>query len=149
MEMKCALTSASFAFVFLVLAAALGSSPVFAAGTTRLQCDAAGAGDISMRARFEQRASGRRKFNTEFEAAPGGNFTAGQRMTVLVADVKAGAVKLKKIVGGDIAGELQLDDAAGPGDNEKPFPPDFPTVQRNTPVLIKVGGQNVLSCRLQ
>jgi hypothetical protein len=60
-----------------------------------------------------------------------------------------GTDRLRKVAGGDIKGELQLDDAAGPGDNEKPFPPSFPTVARNTPVLIKIAGQNVLSCRLQ
>ena len=102
-----------------------------------------------MRARFEQRATGRRKFNAEFEAAPGGAFTAGQRMTVFVADVNVGTDRLRKVAGGDVKGELQLDDAARPGDNEKPLPPNFPPVQRNTQVLIKIAGQNVLACRLQ
>ena len=147
--MKYALTPITCAFSFLVASAALGSSPVVAATTAQFQCDAAGPGDISMRARFEQRTGGRRKFNAEFEAAPGGAFTAGQRMTVFVADVNVGADRLRKVAGGDVKGELQLDDQAQAGDNEKPFPPNFPPVQRNTPVLIKIAGKNVLSCRLQ
>lgn len=79
-----------------------------------------------MRARFEQRASGRRKFNTEFEAAPGGAFTAGQRMVVVVADVRVGTDRLRKVAGGDIKGELRLDDAGGPGDDEKALPSRLP-----------------------
>jgi len=133
----------------LVCAVVAESPTAYAAVAKQFQCDAQGPNDISMRARFEQRASGRRKFNAEFEAAPGGAFTAGQRMTVFVADVNVGTDRLRKVVGGDVKGELQLDDAAGPGDNEKPFPPNFPVVARNTLVLIKIARQNVLSCRLQ
>jgi hypothetical protein len=70
-------------------------------------------------------------------------------MTVFVADVNVGTDRLRKVAGGDVKGELPLDDAAGPRDNEKPFPPNFPPVQRNTQVLIKIAGQNVLACRLQ
>jgi hypothetical protein len=115
----------------------------------RLECNAEGPNDISMHARFELRDDGRRKFSTEFEAAPGGAFTAGQRMTVNVADFKAGTVRLKAVAGGDLVGDLNLDDQAGPGDDEKPFPPGFPVVERGTRVVVKIGGQNVLSCRLR
>jgi hypothetical protein len=94
----------------LAIAITAETPPAYAAVAKQFQCDAQGSNDISMRARFEQRTSGRRKFNAEFEAAPGAGFTAGQRMTVLVSDVKAGAVSLRRVVGGDIAGELQLDD---------------------------------------
>jgi hypothetical protein len=137
------------ALSMLAIAAATESPPTHAAVAEQFQCDAQGPYHISMRARFEQRTSGRRKFNAEFEAAPGGAFTAGQRMNVFVADVKAGADRLRKIAGGDLKGELQLDDAVKPGDNEKPFPPDFPAVKRNTQVSIKIGSENVLSCHLQ
>jgi hypothetical protein len=140
------------AMLCLSLMSAIGAlelSSTYAVADSRLQCDAQGSGDISMSARFEQRAGGRRKFNAEFEAAPGGAFSAGQRMTVFVADSKAGTDRLRKIAGGDLKGELQLDDAAGPGDNEKPFPPGFPKVQRNTQVRINIAGNDVLSCSLQ
>ena len=147
--MKYALTSIACAFSCLAAVAALGTTPAAAATAVQFQCDAAGPGDISMSARFEQRATGRRKFNAEFQSAPGGAFTAGQRMTVFVADVNVGTDRLRKVAGGDVKGELQLDDAARPGDNEKPLPPNFPPVQRNTQVLIKIAGQNVLACRLQ
>jgi len=102
-----------------------------------------------MQARFEKRDSGRRKFSTEFEAAPRGAFSAGQRMVVLVSGVRVGTDKLKKVVGGDLKGDLNLDDAAGPNDNEKPFPADFPEVTRNTQVVVKINGDKVLGCRLQ
>jgi hypothetical protein len=138
-----------FALSLLAILAVSDSSSSFAAERLELQCNAEGSADISMRARFEQRESGRRKFNTEFEAAPGTGFTAGQKMTVLVAGVKAGTVKLKTVLGGDVEGELELDDAAGPSDDEKPFPPDFPDVERNTKVVVKISSDNVLSCRLQ
>jgi hypothetical protein len=114
-----------------------------------LRCDASGQGDISMQARFERRDDGRRKFSTEFEAAPGGAFSAGQRMIVLVSGVRVGTDKLRTAVGGDIKGDLNLDDAAGPNDNEKPFPADFPDVTRNTQVVVKINGNKVLGCRLQ
>jgi hypothetical protein len=137
------------ALSMLAVVAATEDRPAHAAVAKQFQCDAEGPGDISMRARFERRTSGRRKFNAEFEAAPGGAFTAGQRMVVIVADVKVGSDRLRKIAGGDVIGELQLDDAAGAGDDEKPFPADFPAVERNTRVQIRIAGDNVLSCRLQ
>jgi hypothetical protein len=133
----------------LVAAAVAFDQSIATAAAARLQCDAQGPADTSMQARFERRDGGRRKFNTQFEAAPGGAFTPGQRMIVLVADVKVGAVRLKTVIGGDVGGELQLDDAAGPGDDEKPFPADFPPVQRNTNVQVKIGGDILLGCRLQ
>ena len=119
-----------------------------AATPISLECSAEGAGDISMRARFERRASGRRKFNTEFEAAPGGLYRAGQLMTVLVAGFNAGTVRLQTVVGGDVAGELQLDDLAD-GVGERRFPPGFPAVVINTRVAVKIGANLALACRLQ
>lgn len=126
----------------------LQASPGHAAIPISLECSAEGASDISMRARFERRASGRRKFNTEFEAAPGGIYKAGQLMAVFVADFKAGTVRLVTVAGGDVAGELQLDDAAD-GVGEKPFPPGFPQIVRGTRVLVKIAAQTALACRLQ
>jgi hypothetical protein len=119
------------------------------AAEIRLECNAEGPNDISMHARFERRDDGRRKFSTEFEAAPGGSFSAGQRMTVLVAGVNVGSVRLRTVAGGDLQGDLNLDTEAGPGDDERPFPPGFPQVVRGTRVLVKIAGQNVLGCRLR
>jgi len=129
-------------------AGTLGSHRAEAADALRLQCSAEGLGDISMSARYRERASGRRKFSAEFEAAPGGAFSAGQRMAVFVAGVKVGSDRLG-IVAGDVQGELELADNVEPGDTEKPFPADFPKVQRDTKVDIAVAGDKVLSCRLQ
>lgn len=126
----------------------LQATPGSAATPISLQCSADGAGNISMRARFERRASGRRKFNTEFEAAPGGIYKAGQLMSVFVAGFNAGTVRLKTVVGGDVAGELQLDDAADRV-GEKPFPAGFPAVAINTRVAVRIGANLALACRLQ
>ncbi len=119
-----------------------------AATPISLLCSVDGSGEISMRARFDRRVSGRRKFNTEFEAAPGGLYRAGQVMSVYVSDFKAGSVRLVKVAGGDVTGELQLDDAADRV-GEKPFPVGFPNVLRNTRVQVKIGANTVLGCRLQ
>jgi hypothetical protein len=115
----------------------------------RLECDAFGANDTTMHARYEERDSGRRKFSTEFEAAPNGPYAAGQRMVALVDGVKVGAVRLKTVVGGDLVGDLNLDSTAGAGDDAKPFPSDFPPVDRGTKVVVRINNKNVLGCRLQ
>lgn len=138
----------ALAATVMVGSAFLQTTAGYAATPISLQCSADGAGDISMRARFERRASGRRKFNTEFEAAPGGLYRVGQLMSVFVADFKAGTVRLVRIAGGDVTGELQLDDAADRV-GEKPFPAGFPNVPRDTRVVVKIGANTVLGCRLQ
>ena len=127
---------------------AIGSSPADAASGLRLECNADGAGDISMQARYEVRRA-RKKFTTEFEAAPGGAFKGGERMTVAVDAIQVGAVRIKPVVGGDLVGDLNLDTTAGPGDQAKPFPSNFPSVQRGTRVAVAINGNNVLGCRLQ
>ena len=136
-----------YALPFILVAGSSGVPAAYAA--VDLRCDASGPGDISMQARFERRDGGRRKFSTEFEAAPGGAFSEGQRMVVLVSGVRVGTDKLRKVVGGDLQGDLNLDDAAGPNDDEKPFPDNFPDVSRNTQVVVKINGDKVLGCRLQ
>jgi hypothetical protein len=108
----------------------------------RLECEAEGAGDISMDARFETRDSGDR-FSTEFEAAPRGAFKAGQQMTVLVKKVIVGAVELKKVKGGDIVGDLNL------GRDGNPIPAGFPKVRKDTKVTVQVDGKTVLACKLK
>jgi len=127
---------------------AVGGSPANASDGLRLECDVDGAGDISMHARYEARRS-RKKFSAEFEAAPGEGFKAGDRMTVAVDSVNVGGVRLKQVVGGDLVGDLNLDTTAGPGDQAKPFPNNFPQVQRGTRVAVAINGNNVLGCRLQ
>jgi hypothetical protein len=129
---------------------AAGSLAVLSAALTlpahardeRLECEAEGAGDISMDARFETRSSGDR-FSTEFEAAPRGAFKAGQQMTVLVKKVIVGAVELKKVKGGDIVGDLNL------GRDGNPIPAGFPKVRKDTKVTVQVDGKTVLACKLK
>ena len=115
----------------------------------RLECDADGPNDTSLNARYEERDSGRKKFSAEFEAAPGGPFAVGQRMVVAVDGVRVGAVRLKVVTGGDLVGDLNLDTTAGPGDDSKPFPPDFPPVVSGTRVAVRINGDRVLGCRLR
>lgn len=108
----------------------------------RLECDAEGAGDISMDARYETRGT-RERFSAEFEAAPRGAFKAGQRMSVLVKQVEVGSVDLTKARDGDIVGDLNL------GRDGNPIPKDFPKVRKDTKVVVQVDGKTVLGCRLK
>ncbi len=78
----------------------------------RYECRANGATDISMAARYERRgttATARRKFTTEFEAAPGLGFTAGNRINVQVKGVLVGSAVLETILGGDVVADLNFD----------------------------------------
>ena len=124
--------------------AVLGSSAANA--QANLECGAEGPKDISMSAKFLQRANGRRQFSAEFEAAPRAGFRAGQRMVVFVEGNGVGAVVLRNIAG-DIQGDLNLD--SNPDGGERPFPANFPDVGQNSRVLIRIAGENVLACRLR
>jgi len=129
---------------------AAGSLAVLSAALTlpahardqRLECDAEGAGDISMDARYETRGT-RERFSAEFEAAPRGGFKTGQRMTVLVKQMEVGSVDLTKARDGDIVGDLNL------GRDGNPIPEDFPKVRKDTKVVVQVDGKTVLGCRLK
>ncbi len=112
------------------------------AADQRLECEAEGAGDISMDARYETRGT-RERFSTEFEAAPRGAFKAGQQMTVIVKQTIVGAVALKKVKGGDIVGDLNL------GRDGNPIPEGFPKVRKDTKVTVQVDGKTVLACKLK
>jgi hypothetical protein len=119
-----------------------------AARTTSLGCTAIGMGDIIlMRAHFEESGSGTRIFRTEFWAKH--RFGAGRRMAGTVAGVSVGTFKLQPVVGGDVAGEMTLNDAPVPGDHSKPFPSDFPAVEPKANIAIEAGDRTVLSCRLE
>ncbi len=130
---------------------AAGSLAVLSAALTlpahardeRLECEAEGAGDISMDARYETRDGTRERFSAEFEAAPRGAFKAGQRMTVLVKQIAVGSVDLTKARDGDIVGDLNL------GRDGNPIPKDFPKVRKDTKVVVQVEGKTVLGCRLK
>jgi hypothetical protein len=119
---------------------------------TRRECRANGAGDISMSARWEVRGSGpsaRRKFTTEFEAAPGGAFAEGDRIVIRVDGANVGSERLAAVVGGDLVGDLNLDSNPREGD-AKPFPSNFPAgVGRGSQVSVLKGGAAVLSCSLR
>jgi hypothetical protein len=112
------------------------------------RCTVEGPRDISMTARYEQRGA-RKKFTIEMEAAPNAGFRPGQRVVFFVAGRPVGDDRLQRVVGGDLVGELNLDTQAGPGDDEDPFPPNFPPISNGTRVLVRSGGENVLGCALR
>lgn len=116
-------------------AAAVALSPQSAEAATRLrlQCTADGATDHSISARFEQRSS-RKKFDASFEAAPNLGFSAGQFLTVAVAGVNVGSMRLvRDAASGDIIGDLEFDTRVDEGN---PFPANFPKVSSGTNVRV-------------
>lgn len=124
----------------------VGSGVAFA--DVRLACDAEGAGDISLSAKYEERTrTGRQKFSAEFEAAPRSGFRPGQRMVVFVESVNVGSVVLRRIAGGDVQGDLNFDTV--PDGDARPFPNNFPDVKSNSLIAIRIGGDKVLGCRLR
>jgi hypothetical protein len=97
-----------------------------------------------MDAKFESRR-GRRKFDSSFEAAPGLGFAAGGTLDVVVDGVLVGQMELFQALNGDVEGDLNFDTTAQADDDDLPFPPDFPSVDVGTSVV--VGG--TLGCTLQ
>lgn len=128
------------------------STPSFAGDRIRYECDADGAGDISMSARYglaNRNPGARRKFSAEFEAAPGGDFREGQKLQIEVAGVVVGRVTLDQLAGGDVVGDLNFDTRAD-GPDEQPFPGNFPGgVGRGTQVKVLKGGSKILACKLR
>jgi hypothetical protein len=119
-------------------------------GVVSLRCDAEGAGDTSLNARYVQRTRGavvRRIFSADFEAAPNGTITAGQTMEVLVGTRVAGSVTLGIApTTGDIYGDLNLDSRGTP--EAQPFPATL-VVRAGSLIRIRINGTFVVGCRLQ
>ena len=134
--------SVAFLLTFLI-------APSLFAGDerVRLECEAQGAGDISMDARYEKRRV-RKKFDVSFEALPGGRYFPGQVLTVRVATRNVGRMRLSSALNGDIVGDLNFDSAAGLVDDDLPFPNNFPNVKNRTPVRLLLNKNVMLGCRL-
>ncbi|MFC3695004.1 hypothetical protein [Chenggangzhangella methanolivorans] len=113
----------------------------------RRKCDASGDGDISMSAKWEKRDN-RKKFSTEFEAAPGGRFAEGDRISIAIDGANVGSVTLDTVVGGDVVGDLNYDTKADSPD-ELPFPSDFPKLGKGAKVEVRFKGAAVLACKLR
>jgi hypothetical protein len=117
---------------------------------TILACSAASDTiDISMNAHYVTRTKNKqvlKRFKAEFEAAPDNGYTGGQVMTVLVNDVVVGSRKLKQKSGGDIEGELRLENGQI---RHGRFPINFPVVVADSTVAIQFNGATVLSCALK
>jgi hypothetical protein len=118
----------------------------------RLRCEAEGAADISMSAKWERRGSGsgaRKKFSVEFEAAPNVGFSEGDKIIVAVKDVTVGSVALESVVGGDLVADLNYDTNPTEEDAD-PFPSSFPKdIGRGTKVQVLRGDSRLLGCKLR
>ena len=126
--------------VFSALLLAVSQFAVAGGGDrVRLSCDAAGARDISIDARYEERRN-RAKFDASFEAAPNAGFTAGEELDVQVGGISVGTMTLVLAPGGDVTGDLEFDTQADEGN---PFPGNFPEISGG--ISVTVGG---LGCAL-
>ncbi len=133
-----------FSTLFGALVIVAGTtSPAFAGGD-RLECKGESArGDSSMDARYEVDED-RAKFSVSFEAAPGGASMAGDVKRVEVGGNLVGYITLAGELGGDLGGDLNFDSTAGPADQDRPFPANFPAVGAGD--VVSVG---TLGCDLQ
>ena len=112
------------------------------------RCSAEAEGDVSMTAKYEERR-GRKKFTIEMEADPRSGLQSGQTVVFVVGGERVGQDRLEPVIGGDLVAELDLDTQAGPGDDEDPFPRNFPQVSRGTKVRVSSGGEVILGCALR
>lgn len=141
---------AAAALVFVALGASTTPSDA-KKNSNRLRCDARGAGHIALHARYEERARpkrARKKFNAEFEALAGGAFVAGQHITFLVDSVVVGNAALAAVVGGEVAGELELDTNANAHNGKTPFPSNFPAIGSGSVIEARQAGKTVLACEI-
>ena len=118
---------------------------------TRLRCDAVGANDTDLSAKYDQRVNlknTRTKFEVTLEGTPVGGFVAGQPVTFSVDGVVVGTVPLSSLGPSQLEAELRLDSKAHGRGHKKTFPPGFPVVQAGSLVEAAVGGVTVLGCAL-
>jgi hypothetical protein len=119
------------------------------ADDVEFRCKARGAGKIKLQARYQERVrprATRAKFNAEFEALPGGAFTAGQQISILVDSVAVGSVQLTLAPSGEFSGELEFDSKPGPGHTV--FPSSFPEVADGSVVEARANNTVLLGCEL-
>lgn len=136
------------AMTIAIVAVATNATPSDAKDGTRFRCKARGAEHTALHGRYEERVRPnrtRQKFNAEFEALPGGSFSAGQQITFLVDSVVVGSAPMVAVAG-ELNAELELDSNAR--GNKKPFPGNFPPVSAGTMVEAKVGANILLGCEL-
>ena len=114
------------------------------------RCRARAPGGVKLAARYEERIrrrGSRIKFNAEFEARPGGAFSAGQAISISVDSVQVGTVELALSPLGELSGELELD--SRPQAGHTPLPSNFPDAGEGSTVTAKANGNEVLSCDLR
>lgn len=120
-----------------------------AAGDLRCGANAAGE-DASIDAEFRNE-NGRMRFDAKMEAAPGGSWAAGERVSVRVDGVEVGVATLATVTTGDVGVEFKLDSQVEAGDDSQPFPVGFPGVAIGSAVSLAPvsGSAPTLSCALQ
>lgn len=137
--------------IILGMTLAAAGNIALAGGGTRVECDNDSvAGDANMAARSESRGD-REKFDTSFEAFPGGPYVAGDVLSVVVNETDdVGTITLGTgcDVVGDVCGELNYDSTADPDDEDDPFPAGFPAVGAGTLVQIVAADGTTIGCRL-
>ena len=119
-------------------------------GDLDLRCRARGQNHIVFHAHYQERARTkglRQKFNAEFEARPGGTFTSGQQISIIVDTVTVGLVTLSPAPSGELSGELEFD--SKPGNGHTVFPSNFPDVAAGSTVEAAFGSNTILGCDLQ
>lgn len=143
----------------------LGLASIAAAGAIAMPAAPVMAGDDVVRIRCKARAPGikingdhrlrlrgevvrRKTFKAEFSAFPGGSYSVGQTMTVLIGTRDVGSKPLIVRADGRIGAEFKLDTKASPGDVALPYPSDL-SVPTGTEVTINIDGTETLSCTLQ
>jgi len=140
------------AVTVLGLAAFISATPGNAkSSVTRLRCDAVGASDSSVSAKYDQRVNRRltrTKFEVEFEATTTGGFVAGTPVVFTVDTVAVGTVPLAALGPTNLEAELRLDSQAHGRGHKKTFPSGFPVVQAGSLVEAAVNGTVVLGCAL-
>lgn len=127
-----------------------GSEPgEVASGDLECRVDVASE-DASFDADFRN-IDGRMRFGVAFEAAPGGSWAAGDRMSMHVDGVEIGTLTLGALSSGDVGAEFDFDSTAGAGDTAAPFPVDFPGVAIGTAVSLEpiATGAPGVACELQ
>jgi len=118
------------------------------AGDLECRADALGE-DASMDADFRN-VSNRMRFSTQFEAAPGGSYSAGDVLEVSVDGERVGTITLAELLGGDLGGDLNLDTRTDDPD-AVPFPVEFQGVRLGSIVRVQPTQPEVpaLGCSLQ
>ena len=86
------------------------------------------------------------QFDAELELNPSAGFREGQVVQFLVRGVMVGRRKLEIDRNGDLDADLKLSTEFRKG--PRAWPDDFPRVVKGTPVVARIGGRQIATCKL-